>query len=43
MNALQDKGLISDSCVTWADVAECDRERALEWLWKRRLDDPTPS
>lgn len=37
MNALQgETRLISDLCVSWADVAECDRERAEEWLWKRR-------
>jgi hypothetical protein len=37
MDALQGEGgPISDLCVTWADVPECDRERALEWLAKRR-------
>jgi hypothetical protein len=32
MNALQDAGIISDNCVTWADVADVDKERALKWL-----------
>jgi len=37
MNALQgETNLISDNCVQWSDVAECDRERALEWLRQRR-------
>lgn len=37
MNALQgEAGIISDNCVTWSDVAECDRGPALEWLKKRR-------
>lgn len=37
MNALQgEAGIISDNCVTWDDVAECDKERAREWLWRRR-------
>lgn len=37
MNALQgETNLISDNCVTWSDVAECDRVRAEEWLWKQR-------
>lgn len=37
MNALQgETNLISDNAVTWDDVAECDKERAREWLWRRR-------
>lgn len=27
MNVLQSYGLISDECVTWDDVPQCDRER----------------
>lgn len=37
LNALQgETNLISDNVVNWSDVAECDRERALEWLRQRR-------
>lgn len=37
MNALQtETNYISDNCVKWSDVAECDRVRAEEWLWRRR-------
>lgn len=37
MNALQlETTLVSDLCLTWADVAECDRAAALEWLWRRK-------
>lgn len=32
MNRLQDAGIVSDNCVTVADVAECDQNRAVEWL-----------
>lgn len=32
MNALQSLGIISDLCVSWADVADADKERALVWL-----------
>ncbi len=32
LNALTDAGLISDLCVDWNDVAECDKGKALEWL-----------
>lgn len=32
MNQLQDAGVISDNCVTFADVAEPDRSRALDWI-----------
>ena len=32
MNLLQEYGIISDNCVTWSDVAECDREQARVWL-----------
>ncbi len=40
MNALQtETNLISDNCVTWDDVAECDGEPAREWLWKRRASE----
>lgn len=40
MNALQgETNLISDNCVTWYDVAECDKERAREWLWRRRASE----
>jgi hypothetical protein len=39
MNALQgETNFISDNCVTWEDVAECDRERAEAWLWRRRWE-----
>jgi hypothetical protein len=36
MNALQGAGIISDNCVQWSDVAECDRERAYKWLTLRK-------
>lgn len=40
MNALQgEAGIVSDNCVTWDDVAECDKERAREWLWRRRASE----
>lgn len=32
MNILQDNGIISDLCVSWDDVDECDRQRAIDWL-----------
>lgn len=32
MNALQDVALISDNCVNWDDVAECDRANAIAYL-----------
>jgi hypothetical protein len=32
MNELQEQGVISDNCVMWADVAECDREAARRFL-----------
>ena len=32
MNRLQDAAVISDNCVTVADVAEADQIRAVEWL-----------
>jgi hypothetical protein len=32
LNDLMDKGLISDNAAFWADVADCDKARALEWL-----------
>jgi hypothetical protein len=32
MNALQDEGLISDECITLADVADSDCEEAVAWL-----------
>jgi len=31
---LQDAGMVSDNCVTVADVAECDQTKAVEWLTK---------
>jgi len=34
MNRLQDAAVISDNCVTVADVAEADHARAVEWLTK---------
>ncbi len=36
LNALTDAGLISDEAIFWADVAECDRERAEAWILDRR-------
>jgi len=32
MNRLQDAAVISDNCVTVADVAEADQIAAVEWL-----------
>ena len=32
MNALQNSGVISDNCVTPADVAEADCQKAIEHL-----------
>jgi tRNA A37 threonylcarbamoyltransferase TsaD len=32
MNRLQDAAVISDNCVTVADVAEADQTKAVEWL-----------
>ena len=32
MNTLQDRGLISDNCVTLDDIAEADAKRAATWL-----------
>jgi len=34
MNRLQDAGIVSDNCVTVADVAEVDQTKAVEWLTK---------
>ncbi len=35
MNALQaETNLISDLCVFWSDVAECDREQAERFIGK---------
>ncbi len=31
-NAVQLAGIVSDLCVTWADVAERDMARAMEWI-----------
>lgn len=43
LNLLQDVGLISDNCVDWSDVAECDRGPALYYLdtigWKKLMCD----
>ncbi len=36
MNLLQEHGIISDNCVTWSDVALCDRDRARQWLTGER-------
>lgn len=33
MNALQECGIISDNCVTAADVPDADFKRAREFLW----------
>lgn len=35
MNDLQNAGIVSDNCVTLADVAECDATRAMKWLDER--------
>jgi len=32
LNLVNDLGLVSDLCLTWADVAEPDRSRALAYL-----------
>ena len=32
MNRLQGAGIVSDNCVTVADVAEADQIAAVEWL-----------
>lgn len=32
MNTLQDRGLISDNCVTMKDIAESDAAKAAKWL-----------
>jgi hypothetical protein len=32
MNRLQDAGIVSDNCVTVADVADGDQTAAVEWL-----------
>jgi len=32
MDRLQDAAVISDNCVTVADVAECDQNGAVQWL-----------
>jgi hypothetical protein len=34
MDRLQANGVVSDNCVTVADVAEADHARAVEWLTK---------
>jgi len=36
LNALQSAGVISDNCVTWADVADADRPAA--WRFLMALD-----
>lgn len=33
MNALQECGIVSDNCVTAADVADADFPAAREFLW----------
>jgi hypothetical protein len=35
MNLLQQNGVISDNCIESRDVAEPDRQAAIEWLQKR--------
>jgi hypothetical protein len=32
MDRLQDAGIVSDNCVTVADVAEADQTKAVDWL-----------
>jgi hypothetical protein len=32
MDRLQDAGIVSDNCVTVADVAEGDQTKAVDWL-----------
>lgn len=32
LNDLQEDWIVSDNCVTLADVAECDATRAMKWL-----------
>lgn len=32
MNTLQDRGLISDNCVSIRDIAESDAVKAAKWL-----------
>lgn len=34
MDRLQDAAVISDNCVTVADVADADQTKAVEWLTK---------
>lgn len=37
MNRLQDAGIVSDNCVTVADVADGDQTAAVEWLTQNAL------
>jgi hypothetical protein len=39
LNQLQQQGIISDNAVTWADVAECDKVKALKWLDNASFND----
>ena len=43
LNALQDAGIISDNCVTCADIAPCDWIKAIEWLESKGLLQSTKS
>lgn len=42
LNWLQERGHISDLCVTMADVAPCDAERVLS-LWRARWKVAAPA
>jgi hypothetical protein len=37
MDRLQDCGVVSDNCVTVADVAEGDQTKAVDWLTQNPL------
>jgi hypothetical protein len=32
LNILQDRGIVSDNCVTFKDISEPDLTRAVKWL-----------
>jgi hypothetical protein len=39
LNQLQQQGIISDNAITWADVAEYDKVKALKWLDNASFND----
>lgn len=37
MNILQEHGAISDNCIGFSDIPECDAVRAMTWLREKKL------